>query len=96
MRKSFKKTAKKPQKNMLLLSGSKATGNLPDGTVPGFLEFAEEWIREFWAPVVASNKPVMFVPYARPSGVTEEDYFKKIKARFAEMGIDTVCAPEKD
>lgn len=95
MRKSFKKssTVKKSKKNMLLLSGSKATGNLPEGAVPGFLEFAEDWIKEFWAPVVASNKPVMFVPYARPGGVSEEDYFKKIKARFAEMGIDTVCAP---
>ena len=95
MRKSFKKTsmAKKPKKNMLLLSGSKATGNLPEGATPGFLEFAEPWIREFWAPAVQAGKPVLFVPYARPSGVTEEEYFRKIEAKFAELGIATVCAP---
>lgn len=95
MRKSFKKTstAKKSKKNLLLLSGSKATGNLADGVVPGFLDFAESWIKEFFDPAVTKGKPVLFVPYARPSGVSEEDYFKKVKERFDEMGIDTVCAP---
>jgi dipeptidase E len=96
MRKSFKKysAAAKSKKNLLLLSGSKATGNMPEGAAPGFLDFAEDWIKEFFDPAVTKGKPVLFVPYARPSGVSEEDYFKKIKARFDEMGIDTVCAPE--
>lgn len=99
MRKSFRTSstpaplAEPSKKNLLLLSGSKATGNLPEGATPGFLEFAEPWIKQFWAATVAAGKPVLFVPYARPSGTTEEDYFKKVHDKFAEMGIATVCAP---
>src|ERR1700722_17713 len=96
MRHSFKSSAmpKTSKKNMLLLSGSKATGNLPDGVKPGFLEFAEPWIKEFFSKAAAEGKPVLFVPYARPSGQTEENYFKMVQGRFKEMGIDAVCAPE--
>jgi dipeptidase E len=96
MRKSFSTSSStaKSKKNLLLLSGSKATGNLPDGAEPGFLEFAEDWIRDFFAPAVAAGKPVLFVPYARPSGVSEEDYYKKVAAKFDELGIKTVCAPK--
>ncbi|MGA2737240.1 MAG: dipeptidase PepE [Bryobacteraceae bacterium] len=85
---------KDSKKNMLLLSGSKATGNLPDGVKPGFLEFAEPWIKKFFAKAVADTEPVLFVPYARPSGESEVSYFKTVQSRFKEMGIDTVCAPE--
>jgi dipeptidase E len=96
MRKAFETSAmpKPSKKNMLLLSGSKATGNLPDGVKPGFLEFAEPWIKDFFSAEATGGKPVLFVPYARPSGETEANYFKKVQDRFKEMGIDTVCAPE--
>lgn len=80
------------RKNLLLLSGSKATGNLPAGETPGMLDFAESWIKEFFAPAVAAGRPILFVPYARPSGATEADYFRKVHDRLAEMGIDSVCA----
>jgi len=85
--------ADESKKNMLLLSGSRAAGNLPEGEKPGFLDFAEPWIAEFFAPMVAAGKPVLFVPYARPGGTTEEAYFKTVQDRLAEMGIATVCAP---
>lgn len=80
------------KKNMLLLSGSKATGNLPDGAEPGSLDFAELWIKDFFSQAVADHKPILFVPYARPSGISEEEYFKSIQDRLGKMGIDTLCA----
>lgn len=68
--------AEQSKKNMLLLSGSKAAGNLPEGVKPGFLDWAEPWIKEFFAEPAQHTKPILFVPYARPDGMTEEAYFK--------------------
>lgn len=79
--------------NLLLLSGSKAAGNLPEGTQPGLLDFAETWIKDFFANAVKENKPVLFVPYARPGGISEEDYFNTLKHRMDKMGIQLICAP---
>jgi dipeptidase E len=87
--------AEQSKKNMLLLSGSKAAGNLPDGVKPGFLDFAEPWIKDFFAQAAQDRKPVLFVPYARPGGMSEEDYFKMVKERLGKMGIDAVCAPSE-
>lgn len=85
--------AEQSKKNMLLLSGSKAAGNLPDGVRPGFLDFAEPWIKDFFAQAASDKKPILFVPYARPGGMSEEDYFRMVQERFGKIGIDTVCAP---
>ncbi len=81
------------QKNMLLLSGSKAAGNLPDNQAPGFLDWAEAWIKEFFAPATQQNKPIVFVPYARPGGISEQEYFTTVEQRLKKMDIATMCAP---
>ena len=81
------------KKNMLLLSGSRAAGNLADGEKPGFLDFAEPWIEDFFAKGIQDNRPVLFVPYARPSGMAEDEYFRMAQQRMKKMGIDLVCAP---
>jgi dipeptidase E len=80
------------KKNMLLLSGSKAAGNLPDGQKPGFLDWAETWIKDFFAKQIEEKKPVVFVPYARPDGISEQEYFNLVKARLGKMGVETICA----
>jgi dipeptidase E len=87
--------AEQSKKNMLLLSGSRAAGNLdlPVGTKPGLLDFAEPWIKDLFAKAVEEKKAVLFVPYARPDGMAEEDYFKVVQQRLQKMGIDAVCAP---
>ena len=53
---------------MLLLSGSTAAGNVPDGVTPGFLDFAEPWITALFAHAAHEKQPILFVPYARPGG----------------------------
>jgi dipeptidase E len=85
--------AEPSKKNMLLLSGSIAAGNLPEGVTPGFLDFAEPWITEFFAHATHEKKPILFVPYARPGGISEAEYFKRAQERLGKMGLDTVCAP---
>jgi dipeptidase E len=82
------------KKNLLLLSGSKAAGNLPDGVDPGYLDFAEPWIRKFFSQAVHDHKPILFVPYA-DAEISEQKYFENTRDRLAKMGIDTVCASEK-
>jgi dipeptidase E len=86
--------AEPSKKNMLLLSGSKAAGNLPHGESPEFLKFAEPWIKEFFAEPAAAKKPILFIPYARPDAMSEEAYFlEKVKPAFDKMGIPVICAP---
>src|SRR5688500_8561309 len=85
--------AKPSKKNMLLLSGSNAAGHLPDGVKPGFLDFAEPWITEFFAHAAQEKKPILFVPYARPAGMSEAEYFKMAQERLGKMGLAAVCAP---
>jgi dipeptidase E len=82
------------KRNLLLLSGSKAAGNLPDGVEPGYLDFAEPWIQKFFSKAVADHKPILFVPYA-DAEISEQKYFEKTRDRLAKMGIDTVCASAK-
>jgi hypothetical protein len=60
--------AQPSKKNMLLLSGSTAAGNVPDGVTPGFLDFAEPWITALFAHAAHEKQPILFVPYARPGG----------------------------
>lgn len=79
--------------NLLLLSGSRAAGNLPEDIQPGYLAFAETWIKDFFSKAIELKKPVLFVPYARAGGVSEEEYFNIIKPRMEQMGIELICAP---
>lgn len=89
------KTNSKSNKNLLLLSGSKAAGNLPEGVRPGFLDFAEEWVKNLFSEAIQNKKPILFVPYARPGGVSEEEYFNIVKQRMEKMDIQLVCAPSE-
>lgn len=82
------------QKNMLLLSGSKAAGNLKNGETPGFLDWAKEWVQAFFTDAMNQQKPIMFVPYARAGGISEQTYFSHVHAVLKNMGIDSVCASE--
>ncbi len=81
------------KKNLLLLSGSKAAGNLPDKQQPEFLDWAEVWVKEFFASSIQQRRPIMFVPYARAEGMAEKDYFALVQQRLQKMAIDVVCAP---
>lgn len=80
------------QKNILLLSASKAAGNLLNVQPPGLLDWAQNWIQDFFARTV--QKPILFVPYARAGGMTEQDYFILVEKRLKKMGIASVCAAE--
>ena len=76
------------EKNILLLSGSRAAGNLPIGAErPEFLSFAKEWVREIFSDAISYGKPVLFVPYARLGRKTEEEYFEFIKQNTAGLGL---------
>jgi dipeptidase E len=63
-------------RDILLLSTSTVHGSR-------FLEYAEEDIRAFFA----DRSTVVFVPYARPGGITHEAYTEMVRIRFSEMGI---------
>ena len=85
--------AEPSKKNMLLLSGSIAAGNVLDGVTPGFLDFAEPWITELFAHAAHEKKLILFVPYARPGGMSEAAYFTRAQERLGNMGLEAVCAP---
>ena len=80
--------------NLLLLSGSRAAGNLVENAKPGYLDFAEPWIKKLFENAISNATPVLFVPYARPSGWTEQKYYEYTKDRTEKMGITLICAPE--
>ncbi len=99
----FEKTEKRTsnedvsKQNLLLLSGSRAAGNLPEHVKPKYLGFAKEWINEFFAEAIIDGKPILFVPYARPDGMPEEEYFEFVKQEVSNMNkdIQLICAPSK-
>lgn len=63
--------------DLLLLSTSTMHGGR-------YLEYAELEIRSF----VGDRPTVLFVPFARPGGVSHDDYTAAARERFAEMGVD--------
>ncbi len=63
-------------RRILLLSTSTVHGG-------GFLEYAEAEIRTF----LGGCRSVLFVPYARPSGMTHDEYTGRARKRFEEMGL---------
>lgn len=78
---------------LLLLSGSKASGGLGADEKPGFLEWAKDDIKRFCADKKKDGKPVLIVPYARPDGMPEGEYYEIMREAFEDMGLQTVCAP---
>jgi dipeptidase E len=64
-------------RDILLLSTSTVHGSR-------FLEYAEAEIRAF----LARRRDVVFVPYARPGGITHDAYTELARGRFEEMGFD--------
>lgn len=63
--------------NILLLSTSTVHGTR-------FLEYAETEIRAF----LSGRATVLFVPYARPSGMTHDAYTEAARGRLRDMGFD--------
>lgn len=66
-------------RDLLLLSTSTVHGSR-------FLEYAETDIRTFFSECAT----VLFVPFARPGGVTHDGYTELVRTRFREMGLDLV------
>mgnify|MGYP001613696632 CR=1 FL=1 len=64
------------QKQLLLVSTSTTHGT-------GYLDHCESEIKE----VLGNRKSILFVPYARPSGRTYEEYTDIARERFKKMGI---------
>jgi dipeptidase E len=63
-------------RNVLLLSTSTVHGSR-------FLEYAEDDIRSFFP----DGATVLFVPFARPGGITHDGYTELVRTRLGEMGL---------
>ena len=64
------------KRNLLLISNSTLHGS-------GYLDHCEDEIKKF----LEGKKEVLFIPYARPSGITHDEYTKIAKDRFEKMGF---------
>lgn len=49
----------------------------------GYLEYCADEVRRFFA----SRENVYFIPYARPGGMSHDDYFEKARSTFEGFGI---------
>ncbi len=65
------------KRNLLLISNSTLHGS-------GYLDHCAEEIKQF----LKNKKSILFIPYARPSGMTHEEYTKIAKERFKKIGIE--------
>ena len=63
-------------RDVLLLSTSTVHGSR-------FLEYAEGDIRSFFP----DGATVLFVPFARPGGITHDGYTELVRTRFRDMGL---------
>mgnify|MGYP001037205638 CR=1 FL=1 len=70
---------------ILLLSTSSVYGK-------PYLEYCNELLEEFYISI----NSLLFVPYARPSGISLEDYTQKVRNRFNKMNIKTIGINEYD
>lgn len=61
-------------RNLLLISNSTLHGS-------GYLDHCTDEIKKF----LENRKKVLFIPYARPSGITHDEYAKIAKDRFEKM-----------
>jgi dipeptidase E len=73
-------------KRLLLISNSTLHGS-------GYLDHCADEIQSFLGKEI---KSVLFVPYARPGGLSHDDYTSKAKERFAELGYDLKGVHEFD
>ena len=71
-------------RRFLLLSTSKVYGS-------GYLEYCDAEIRSFLEEV----ERLLFVPFARPSGMSHDDYTAVARERFAKLQIDGAAYREE-
>ena len=57
-----------------------------------YLEYLTETLKEHFA----GCKSILFIPYARPGGITHDDYTQKAKEAFAAIGINVTGIHEYD
>ncbi|MDX5444141.1 MAG: dipeptidase PepE [Hymenobacteraceae bacterium] len=50
----------------------------------GYLEYCTDSVQAFFK----GCKQILFVPFARPGGISHEEYTQKARGKFAELGID--------
>ena len=67
------------QRQLLLISTSTLHGS-------GYLDYCASEIGAF----LPGSPRVLFLPYARPSGLTHDEYTAKASEKFAEMGLELV------
>jgi len=72
-------------RNLLLISNSTLHGS-------GYLDHCAENIKEF----LGNRKTVVFVPFARPGGISHDGYTKIARERFAKMGFELSGVHETD
>ncbi len=72
--------------NLLLISNSTLHGS-------GYLDHCAEEIKDFLGNNI---KTVTFVPYARPSGITQDEYTAKARDRYEKMGYKLISVHETD
>jgi dipeptidase E len=65
------------KRNLLLISNSTLHGS-------GYLDHCADEIKKF----LGNRKSVLFIPYARPSGMTHDEYTKVARDRFKKIGFD--------
>jgi dipeptidase E len=82
---STKRTMRKelPKKNILLVSTSTTHGT-------GYLEHCQNEIKE----LLGDRKSILFIPYARPGGISHKDYTAKAREAFEAMGVQVSGAHE--
>lgn len=64
------------RKRLLLISTSTVHGS-------GYLDYCAAEIQEF----LRDRPRVLFIPFARPSGISHENYSRRARDRFAQMGL---------
>ena len=72
-------------KNLLLISNSTLHGS-------GYLDHCADEIKKF----LVDKKSILFVPYARPGGMTHDEYTGIARARFEKIGIELSGVHEYD
>lgn len=69
--------------DLLLVSSSSVHGT-------GYLDHCEDQLRELFA----GRAPVVFIPYARPGGLSHEAYTDRVRERLGRMGVEVGGANE--
>jgi len=72
-------------RKLLLISNSTLHGS-------GYLDHCAEEIKKF----LGNIKTILFIPYARPSGMTHDEYTKVAKDRYKKLGVELTGIHEYD